>query len=87
MLRRQVVGFRPIARHVIQFPLRTRSLGNEFPIASPDGTVSLVLPEQIIILDSDGAESSKQILVPYDKEISVAVSKDATVTARLERKK
>ena len=38
-------------------------------------------------LDSDGGESSKQILVPYDKEISVAVSKDATATARLERKK
>jgi hypothetical protein len=40
----------------------------------------------IKILDSDGGEFSKQILVPYDKEISVAVSKDATATARLERK-
>ena len=38
-------------------------------------------------LDSDGAESSKQFLVPYDKEISVAVSKDTTATARLESKK
>ncbi len=41
----------------------------------------------IKILDSDGAESSKQILVPYDKEISVAISKDTTATARLEHKK
>jgi hypothetical protein len=41
----------------------------------------------INILDSDGGESTKQILVPYDKEISVAISKDATATARLERKK
>lgn len=41
----------------------------------------------IKILDSDGGEFSKQILVPYDKEISVAVSKDATATARLERQK
>ena len=41
----------------------------------------------IKILDSDGGEFSKQILVPYDKEISVAVSKDATATARLESKK
>jgi hypothetical protein len=41
----------------------------------------------IKILDSDGGESSKQILVPYDKEISVALSKEATATARLERKK
>jgi len=41
----------------------------------------------IKIVDSDGGESSKQILVPYDKEISVALSKDATATARLERKK
>jgi hypothetical protein len=40
----------------------------------------------IKILDSDGGEFSKQILVPYEKEISVAVSKDATATARLERK-
>ncbi len=40
----------------------------------------------ITILDSDGEESSEQILVPYNKEVSVAVSKDATVTARLERK-
>ncbi|WP_425614711.1 hypothetical protein NA78x_004586 [Anatilimnocola sp. NA78] len=38
-------------------------------------------------LDPDGGKSSKQILVPYDKEISVPVSKDATATARLERKK
>jgi hypothetical protein len=41
----------------------------------------------ISLLDSDGGKSGKQILVPYDKEISVAVSKDATATARLERKK
>jgi hypothetical protein len=41
----------------------------------------------ISLLESDGAESSKQILVPYDKEISVEVSKDATATARLERSK
>jgi len=40
----------------------------------------------ISLLDSDGGKSSKQIFVPYDKEISVAVSKDATATARLERK-
>ena len=39
----------------------------------------------ITILDADGGKSSKKFLVPYDKEISVAVSKDATVTARLER--
>jgi hypothetical protein len=41
----------------------------------------------ITILDSDGGKSSKQLVVPYDKEVSVAVSKDATATARLERKK
>jgi len=41
----------------------------------------------ISLLDSDGGKSSKQILVPYDKEISVAVSKDTTATARLERNK
>jgi hypothetical protein len=39
----------------------------------------------IKIVDSDGEESRKQILVPYDQEISVAVSEDATATARLER--
>lgn len=47
-----------------------------------DDGVSLTIK----FLDSDGGESSKQIFVPYDKEISVAVSKDATATARLERK-
>jgi hypothetical protein len=41
----------------------------------------------ISLLDSDGRKSSKQIHVPYDKEISVAVSKDVTATARLERGK
>ena len=40
----------------------------------------------ISLLDSDRGKTSKQILVPYDKEISVAVSKNATATARLERK-
>lgn len=37
--------------------------------------------------DTDTGESSKQFLVPYEKEITVAVSKNVTVTARLERKK
>jgi len=41
----------------------------------------------IKILGSDGGESSKQILIPYDKEISVAISKDVTARAQLERKK
>ena len=41
----------------------------------------------ISLLDSDGGKPSKQIFVPYDKEISVAITKDATATARLERKK
>ena len=50
-------------------------------IADDGVTLTITIP------DSDGEESSTQILVPYDKEISVAVSKDATVTARLERKK
>lgn len=48
-----------------------------------DGGVTLT----ISLLDSDGGKSSKQILVPYDKEISAAISKDAIATARLERKK
>jgi hypothetical protein len=39
----------------------------------------------ISLLNSDGGKSSKQFLVPYDKEISVTVSQDATATARLER--
>lgn len=38
------------------------------------------------IRDSDGEDFSKQILVPYDKEVSVALSEHETVTARLERK-
>ena len=41
----------------------------------------------ITILESDGGKSSKQIIVPYDKDVSVAVSKDVTATAGLERKK
>lgn len=48
-----------------------------------DDGVTLIIK----ILSSDGGESSKPILVPYDKEISVAISKDVTATARLERKK
>jgi hypothetical protein len=39
----------------------------------------------ITVSDADGGESSKQILVPHDEEISAAVSKD-TVTAQLERR-
>jgi hypothetical protein len=41
----------------------------------------------VTVFDSGTGESSKQFLVPYDKEITVAISKDATATARLERKK
>ncbi len=41
----------------------------------------------ISISDSDTGNSSKQFLVPYDKEITVAISKEATVKARMERKK
>jgi hypothetical protein len=41
----------------------------------------------VTVFDSDTGESSKQFLVPYDKETTVAISKDATATARLERKK
>jgi hypothetical protein len=41
----------------------------------------------IKLVDSAGEESSKQFLVPYDKEVSVPVSKDATATAQLERSK
>ncbi len=40
----------------------------------------------ITISDSAAGESSKQILVPYDKEITVAISKETTVIAQLERK-
>jgi hypothetical protein len=39
----------------------------------------------ITVFDSDGGKSSKQFVVPYDKEVSVAVSTSATATARLER--
>lgn len=40
----------------------------------------------VTVFDSDAGESSKQFLVPYDKEITVAISQQATATARLERK-
>jgi hypothetical protein len=40
----------------------------------------------ITISDSEAGESSKQILVRYDKEITIAISEEVTVIARLERK-
>jgi hypothetical protein len=40
----------------------------------------------VTVCDSDAGEASKQFLVPYDKEITVAISDDTTATARLERK-
>lgn len=39
----------------------------------------------VTVLNSDTGESSKQFLVPYDKEITVGISDDTTATARLER--
>ena len=41
----------------------------------------------VTILDADGGKSSKQLVVPYDKDVSGSVSIDATMTARLERTK
>jgi len=40
----------------------------------------------VTIFDSDTGQSSKQFLVPYDKEITVDISQQATASARLERK-
>lgn len=39
----------------------------------------------ITISDSDAGELTKQIRVPYDEEIIVAVSEEVTVIAQLER--
>ncbi|GAA4443299.1 hypothetical protein [Novipirellula rosea] len=40
----------------------------------------------VTMFDSDTGESSKQFLVPYDREITVAISDDTTAIARLERR-
>lgn len=41
----------------------------------------------VAITDSDGGKSTKQMLVPYDQEITVPIAESAKVTAYLERKK
>ena len=39
----------------------------------------------ITVSDPDSGDSSQQIQVPYDEEVTVAVSEEVTVIARLER--
>ena len=69
----------------------TREIGPDGAGTSETITIDKIADDGVTltikILDADGGEFSKQILVPYDKDISVALSKDATATARLERKK
>ena len=69
----------------------TREIGPDGAGPSETVTIDKIADDGVTltikVLDSDGEESSEQVFVPYDKEISVAVSKDATATARLERQK
>ncbi len=63
---------------------------------SPDGagtsekvTIDKIADEGVTVTitftESDTGESSKQFLVPYNQEITVAISQDITATAHLER--
>src|SRR5687768_6224261 len=69
----------------------TRETGSDAADTSETVKIDKIADDAVTLtiktLDTDGGDSSKQILVPYDKETSVAVSKGATATAQLERNK
>ncbi len=48
---RQVVHFRAVLFHVVEFPWSSRALGHEFPGAGPQGPVPLVFPEEGVPLN------------------------------------
>jgi hypothetical protein len=59
-------------------------------VASQSVTINEISEEgvtvTVTVFEADAGESSKQFFVPYDKEITVSISQDATGTARLERR-
>ena len=63
--------------------------GDDGAVARQSVTVDKIAEDgvtvTVTVLDSETGRSSKQFLVPYDEEITVAISPEATATARLKR--
>ena len=52
-----------------------------------DDGVTLTVTLTVYVPNSPADESKRQIFIPYGREITVALPKDTTLTAHLERKK
>ena len=68
----KVCRFRPVVREVVQLPRTFRPLGDELPVAHPDGPIPLVLPEQGVAIEG-----------PTGERFTVYTAKAATETTQM----